>query len=217
MSGLAWFTWRQQRSIVVAGLAVVAGIALAGYIETHLTFHLLAASNTRALAAFLPAALGVFWGAPLLARPLENHTADLIWTQTVPRVRWFAAALVGLGVATIGVALAVRAILSAVLADRFDGHYTHDVVSVAAIGYACFAVALGVFAGAAIGRVEPAMVVTLLVYAVVRFAGGEVRWREPDWWHRDDLPWIELAAYGGLAAALIAGAFVVVARRGTGR
>ncbi|GAA3398366.1 hypothetical protein [Cryptosporangium minutisporangium] len=215
MSGLIWLTWRQQRSIVLAGLAVIAGIALAGLLETRRSIDVGAASNTRLIAAFLPAALGVFWGVPLLARPLENHTADLIWTQTVSRLRWFTAALVGLGLATLGVALAVRAILSSVLADRFDAHYTHDVVSVAAIGYTYFAVALGMFAGAVIGRVEPAMAVTLLVYAVARFAGGEVRWRLVDWRDWNGVGWIELGCYGGAAALLVVGTFVVLARRGT--
>ena len=157
----------------------------------------------------------VFWGAPLLARPLENHTADLIWSPTVFRLRWLAGALLTLCIATLGVALAVRAVLGGVLEGRYNAHYRYEVVSVAAVGFTVFAVALGVFVGAVIGRVEPAMLTTLLVYAVVRFVGGQVRDGNGSWdrWH--EVRWAELGWYSAVAAMLIAGTFVVVARRGS--
>jgi hypothetical protein len=215
MSGLVWVVWRQQRRLLLAGVAIVAGVALAGLIEPYQNLSE-GGSMTRAIAAFLPAALGVFWGAPFLARPLENGTAELTWTQTVPRLRWLAGALIVLAVATLGTIQVVRGIVLPLVLDAgFRPGYTHDVESVVALGYAAFAVALGVFAGAILGRVEPAMAVTLLVYAFVRFAVGELRWQagSPEQW--PDLQWAEFAGYGGLAAALIAGTFVVVARRGT--
>jgi hypothetical protein len=36
----------------------------------------------------IPALLGMFWGAPLLARELESGTYRLAWTQTVTRRHW---------------------------------------------------------------------------------------------------------------------------------
>ena len=35
-----------------------------------------------------PAVIGLFWGAPLIARELETGTADLAWNQSVTRTRW---------------------------------------------------------------------------------------------------------------------------------
>ncbi|WP_051570993.1 hypothetical protein [Cryptosporangium arvum] len=211
---MIWVTWRQQRALLAGAAAVVAGFALIGLLEHHgLVGALNNGSTTRSMAAFLPAALGVFWGAPLLARPLENHTADLLWP--VARLRWLALSLLTLGAATLGVALAVRVVLAWVLDGRFNDHYRYDVVSVAALGFAVFAVALGAFVGAVIGRVEPAMLVTLLVYAFVRFVGGQVRDGDGSWGRWQEVRWAELGWYGAAAVLLIAGTFAVVARRGT--
>jgi hypothetical protein len=173
MSGFAWVTWRQQRWLVLAALATVGGFLLAAGLE-HLHIWFPGASLSRTLAAFLPAAVGVFWGAPLLARQLESGSAELAWTQTVPRLRWLAAALAVVVVATGGVALAVLAILPTTLGSRFSLLFTYDVQSAAAVGYALFAVALGVFVGAVIGRVELAMGVTLVGYSLVRAVVGTV-------------------------------------------
>ncbi|MFG1925005.1 hypothetical protein [Cryptosporangium sp. NPDC048952] len=210
---MIWVTWRQQRSLLTTAVAVVAGLALIGALERHGIVGALGnGSTSRTIAAFLPAALGVFWGAPLLARPLENHTADLMWPQ---RRRWLALTLVPLGVATLTVALTVRLVLTGVLEGRFNDHYRYDVVSVAAVGFTVFAVALGGFVGAVIGKVEPAMLVTLLVYAAVRFVGGWVRYGDGSWDRWYEIRWEELGWYLGLSVLLVAGTFVVVARRGT--
>ena len=40
--------------------------------------------------AVAPALIGVFWGAPLVARELEAGTHRLAWTQSVTRTRWLA-------------------------------------------------------------------------------------------------------------------------------
>ena len=175
MTGLAWVTWRQQRALLATALAVVAGFAIVGALERHGVRYPGAASMTRTLAVFLPVGLGMFWGAPLLAREVESGTAELIWTQTVSRVRWLACALTVVIVATAGVGLAILTILPAVLGTRFSLSYTYDVESAGAVGYALFAVALGVFVGAVLGRVELAMGVTVLVYGAVRIAIGAVR------------------------------------------
>jgi len=41
----------------------------------------------------VPALIGVFWGAPLIARELETGTFRLAWTQSVTRTRWLAVKL----------------------------------------------------------------------------------------------------------------------------
>ncbi|GAA0245851.1 hypothetical protein [Cryptosporangium japonicum] len=211
---MIWVTWRQQRTLLATAVAVAAGMALIGLLEHQgLVGHLGTGSTSRVFATFLPAALGVFWGAPLLARPLENHTADLFWP--LARLRWLAFSLLTLCAATLGVALVVRAVVAWVLEGRFNAHYRYDVVSVAALGFAVFAVTLGAFVGAVIGRVEPAMLVTLLVYAFVRFVGGQVRDGDGAWGRWQEVRWAEFGWYGAAALLLIAGTFVVVARRGT--
>lgn len=38
----------------------------------------------------VPVLVGAFWGAPLLAREFEQHTACVAWTQSISRRRWLA-------------------------------------------------------------------------------------------------------------------------------
>jgi hypothetical protein len=38
----------------------------------------------------VPALIGMFWGAPLVAREFETGTYRLAWTQGVTRTRWLA-------------------------------------------------------------------------------------------------------------------------------
>src|SRR5207248_4248872 len=50
---------------------------------------------------FLPMLVGVFWGAPLIARELETGTFLLAWTQSVTRRRWLSTKLAIFVLATI--------------------------------------------------------------------------------------------------------------------
>ena len=52
-----------------------------------------------ALAYVVPAVVGVFWGAPMVARELEAGTYRLVWNQSITRTRWLVAKL---GVAGVG-------------------------------------------------------------------------------------------------------------------
>src|SRR6266702_939637 len=48
-----------------------------------------------------PAVIGIFWGAPLIARELEAGTFRLAWTQSVTRARWLAVKLALTGLAAM--------------------------------------------------------------------------------------------------------------------
>jgi hypothetical protein len=121
----------------------------------------------------LPVFVGIFFGAPLVAREVEQGTHRLVWTQGVSRRRW---ALVKFGL--IG---ALTLILSAAYTLGMDwwsqpqvanggriGPIVFDIEGIAPIGYTLFAVALGVLTGTMSKTVLPAMGVTLAGYAVVR-------------------------------------------------
>ena len=41
-----------------------------------------------ALVLVVPALIGMFWGAPIIAHELETGTFRLAWTQSVSRLRW---------------------------------------------------------------------------------------------------------------------------------
>jgi hypothetical protein len=45
----------------------------------------------------VPVLIGAFWGAPLLAREFEQHTACVAWTQSISRRRWLATRWLVLG------------------------------------------------------------------------------------------------------------------------
>ena len=127
---------------------------------------------------FLPLFAGLFWGAPLVAREVEHGTHRLVWTQGVCRRRW---ALVKFGLVGAGVVLAAacyallvtwwRAPLDQATGQRFLWPL-FDLVGLVLVGYALFAVALGVFAGALTRKTLPAMAITLAGFLATRLPVG---------------------------------------------
>jgi ABC-type transport system involved in multi-copper enzyme maturation permease subunit len=127
----------------------------------------------------LPAILGMFWGAPLVARELESGTFRLAWTQGRSRLRWLGAKLAVVGFTT----LAVQGLLSLMMTwwwspvgranpNRFSPAL-FGTFGVAPIGYAAFALAMGIAAGIVFRRTLPAMAATLAVFYWC-LAGGDV-------------------------------------------
>jgi ABC-type transport system involved in multi-copper enzyme maturation permease subunit len=129
----------------------------------------------------VPAIIGMFWGAPLIARELEDRTYRLAWTQSVTRTRWLTVKLGLLGLAAMAITGLFSLIVtwwaspldraatlgSPILANRmmpllFAGH------GIVPIGYAAFAFALGATAGALTGRTVPAMAVTIVIFVAVQ-------------------------------------------------
>ena len=122
----------------------------------------------------VPLLLGVFLGAPLIAREVEQGTHRLAWTQSVTRGRW-ATTKIGLVAAFThrGAGLFAWMVtiwsspLVAAADDRF-GFGVFDLRGIVPIAYALFAFALGTAVGASIRKTLPAMAITLGVFAAVR-------------------------------------------------
>lgn len=124
----------------------------------------------------VPALLGIFWAAPLVARELETGTYRLAWTQTVTRTRWFAVKVALTGLASIAVAGLLSLMITwwsnpidRVTADQFRAGL-FDERGIVAVGYAAFAFALGLTAGTIIRRTLPAMAATLVPFVAGRLA-----------------------------------------------
>jgi ABC-type transport system involved in multi-copper enzyme maturation permease subunit len=136
--------------------------------------------------AVTPAVIGLFWGAPLVARELETGTSALAWGQSVTRTRWLAVKLAvggltamavteGLSLmqawwaAPIGRAVGQGASGTSLAMSQFSSlvFVTHGITP---LGYAAFAFTLGVTAGALIQRTVPAMAITLALFAAVQIA-----------------------------------------------
>ena len=130
----------------------------------------------------LPAILGIFWGAPLVARELETGTFRLAWTQSISRSKWLAIKLAIVGLASMAVAGLVSLMvtwwsspLDRVNMYAFGSFDERDIVP---LGYAAFAFVLGVTAGVLIRRTLPAMATTLVVFVAVRLAAKQ--WIRPN-------------------------------------
>ncbi len=140
---------------------------------------------TSGIILLAPAVIGLFWGAPLIARELETGTAALAWNQSVTRSRWLTVKVAVGAMAAMAVTEALSlmqtwwsAPISQAVADgsgagvaqsRFSqlNFATHGITP---LGYAAFAFAVGVTAGALIRRTVPAMAVTLAVFAALQVA-----------------------------------------------
>lgn len=121
----------------------------------------------------LPGLAGVFVGAPLLGRELEDGTWKFAFTQSVTRTRWLTIKLTAVGLVVVALAAAFtalftwwRAPLDAIEGRIASGGFNFEGLSLAS--GALFSLAVGVFAGALLRRTVPAMAVSLLGYFAVR-------------------------------------------------
>jgi ABC-type transport system involved in multi-copper enzyme maturation permease subunit len=196
---MTWFAWRQFRfqAVVLFGLLVAVALfcALTG---PHL-FHMYDALKTckkkgdcqsithsvlngynkffpfvQSLSLIFPVLVGMFWGAPLVARELEAGTYRLAWTQGVTRKRWLLTKLAVVGAASMLAAGLMSLTLTwwaspldTLNASRFSS-VVFDTSYITPIGYAAFAFALGVTAGVLWRRTVPAMATTIAVFIAVR-------------------------------------------------
>lgn len=134
----------------------------------------------------LPALVGVFWGAPTVARELESGTYRIAWSQTVSRRRWL---LVKLSIGGLAAALAAGVLSFALTRwaqpiDDAHASLAHANLitplvfptrGVVPIGYATFAFAIGVTVGLMLRKTLAAMAVTLALVVATQVGAVELR------------------------------------------
>ena len=211
---MTWLTWRQFRTrswITVGGLAAV-GVVLVitgrSIADAYASANVAGCGNDMPKPSAIPAAghdehtasrlrphqgarvrvpalIGIFWGAPLIARELETGTYRLAWNQSITRTRWLATKLGIIGAATV----ATTGLLSLAVttwANRIDVAAGDRIMpelfgarGIVPIGCAIFAFMLGVTFGMLIRRTIPAMVATLAIYGARRRLGPGMDPRTP--------------------------------------
>ncbi len=196
---MTWLSWRQLRAQAASTYAAVVAAAVVLAITGPRLLDLARADGNVfdrlsgtdrglfyggiVIVALVPALIGAFWGAPLVARELEAGTHRLVWNQSVTRTRWLAAKL---GTTTLAAAAAVGGLTLAASwwARPIDGATSSTrgglpsrltpvafaMRGVAPIGYTVFALMLGVTLGVLLRRSLPAMALTLAVFAAVQVA-----------------------------------------------
>jgi len=204
---LLWVAWRRYRTTLGAAAALLGLVAVyllirgqqmrAAYAAAQACRPQSAANcrfafdnfhNTYAnvgfiggLLVWMPAVIGAFAGAPLLARELETGTFRFAWTQGVGRMRWVVAHLVpgALGVAITSGAFGVlitwydHPLVASGIEQRLHTA-EFPLTGVAVVGWALAAYALGVLAGLVSRRVVPALAATLAVWTGMAVLTAEV-------------------------------------------
>ena len=201
MTWLVWRQHRNQAYFAAAALAafavllLITGRQMASHYQSALT--LCAASHTcgnlantlilgTPVATFLvtltvvvPCLLGVFWGGPLVAREFETGTSQFAWMQSITRSRWLAVKVGWALLAAVAWAGAISVLvtwwsspLNALNHQNFQPSQ-FDIQGVVPIGYALFAVALGITAGTLLRRTLPALAITIGVFTFVRLVIGQ--------------------------------------------
>ena len=199
--GLAWLVWRQHRVAAAGVLAlfgVAAGLLLAVGLPMHATYRNLglptcgpqAAPRCAALLQtfadryyawglylprllmFLPALVGAFVGAPLVAREFETGTFRFAWTQGRGRSRWLVAKLGSLALLSTLAALGLSLLFGWWFGpfEPILGRISSGAFEVAGVVFAArtlFGLALGALAGALIRRTVPAMAAALAGWLAV--------------------------------------------------
>lgn len=181
---MTWVTWRQRRGqvLVTAGFLAVLGAVLLGYSVvvagrlaefaadeagrlTRLTTVWSDASVVLPWLAAVPAAIGSFWGAPLLAR--GPHQLARKESRT-----WLLVRLGELGGMVVLTGLVFGVLVTAWVADvapvaeagRLPAESLFAVTGVVPAAWWLFAFVLGTTVGALVRRLLPALAVTLAVF-----------------------------------------------------
>jgi hypothetical protein len=187
MTWLVWREYRAQGAIAFALLAAFAAVILVdGFaIASHWHSILLTCKGNSAclhqqqllaigllsdlpyVSLIVPAIVGLLWGAPLVAHELESRTTDFAWAQSVTRTRWLVVKAGWLLLAAAACGGAVAALVTwwsgpsnAMQANAF-GPVQFDAQGIVPVGYAVFAMALGIAAGTVARRTLPAIAVVL--------------------------------------------------------
>lgn len=132
----------------------------------------------QAVIFILPVLIGVFIGAPLFARELEQGTHVLAFTQSVSRTRWMLSKLLVALAPALIVLIALQYLVwwwlsaAGLLGPRGNGSFhvfNFGTEHVSPVAYALFAFALGTLLGVVSRRTLAAMTAGLGVFIVVRF------------------------------------------------
>ena len=201
MTWLVWRQHRNQAYVAAAALAAFAVLLLVTGRQMASQYHSALTSCTAShtcgnlantlilgtpvlsllvtLTVVVPCLLGVFWGGPLVARELETGTSQFAWTQSITRSRWLT---VKVGWALLAAAAwggAVSALVTwwsspvnALQHQNFQPSQ-FDIQGIVPVGYALFAVALGIAAGALLRRTLPALAITIVVFTFLRLVIGQ--------------------------------------------
>jgi ABC-type transport system involved in multi-copper enzyme maturation permease subunit len=202
---MIWLTWRQFRGgavMMAAALAVLAAIlGLTGpgladdystgiaacttqsggcsvFVARFFDDNLIPFLGVTAVVLVLPALIGLFWGAPLIARELEAGTHRLVWNQSITRTRWLAvklgltglAAMTAAGLGSLAVTWWSSPIDKAATELPRMAPLLFAARGIVPIGYAAFAFALGVTVGMLVRRTLPAMAITLAIFVSAQIA-----------------------------------------------
>ena len=132
------------------------------------------AQTVSSLMLVVPVLLGVFLGAPVLAREFETGTFRFAWTQGCGRFRWAVSKLVLLAVLVTAVTWAFTELFSwyyhAFLADGQVSRLlplAFGLLGVAFAAWTLAAFAIAAFFGALLRRTLPAMAATLATWTVL--------------------------------------------------
>jgi ABC-type transport system involved in multi-copper enzyme maturation permease subunit len=205
---MVWVTWRQHRATLFGVPGVLGAVAiflLLMGLWVHQNYTALIAcqpassdacqnlartfNNTdwtigsvlMMLVNLVPALLGAFAGAPVLARELETGTFRYTWTQGIGRARHTAARLVLLAIPVTAAAYAFSLVfawfLGPFVTEQGMSVFNSTVFETRGISFAAWtlvAFAIGAFLGMLIRKIIPAMAVTLGAYLVLALLGAEV-------------------------------------------
>jgi ABC-type transport system involved in multi-copper enzyme maturation permease subunit len=200
---MTWLIWRQHRrqaiaaSIALGIAAVVLVVTGFGILATYHTALRTCATGlggcgnldgqvfqggynrffdlVDAVGFALPILFAIFWGAPLVAREIEEGVHRLAWSQSITRLRWLGVKLAwALGAAALTAGAWALLVswwyrpINAIQQNRF-GSIIFDTQALVPIGYAVCGVALGCLIGALFRRSLLAMGTTLGVFGVFRY------------------------------------------------
>ncbi|MDQ6846956.1 MAG: transporter [Candidatus Dormibacteraeota bacterium] len=201
---MVWLTWRQHRGeaitavvvgFVLAAVVVTTGLQMRSAYDAQGVGGCLALTpppncggvvnayqqqfqayiGTYQWLNLLPLVLGIFVGAPLVAREVERATHLLAWTQGVTRTRWIVTKVAVLAAAAVSAGTAYTLLLTwwrqplDTIAGSGMAPDAFDLEGIVPLGYFLAALSLGIAAGTLLRRTLPAMGIAIVGFLALRF------------------------------------------------
>jgi len=136
--------------------------------------------------AAAPLVVGTFLGAGIVAREIESNNAQLSWSLSVARVRWFAARTLPVAVLAVillaAVGVAGEWLQSARLGGADPGYVRYQERGIPVVVRGIVILAAALLVGTWLGRTLPTLIVTVLFVAALFLGAGSAldSWRRTE-------------------------------------
>ena len=180
---MIWLTWRQHRIEAIVGSVLL--LLAMGFLLVSIPKGGTPASQVTQqqedfvaivtyLFSLLPLLIGMFLGAPIVSREVEQGTHRLIWTQSITRNSWLLKK-VGLLAGAVGLCAILLGLVARLWGNPVNIWLSFDLQVPALLSYSLYALAVGVALSILVRKTVAVIALTIPAFVLPRLAVFAIR------------------------------------------